>query len=171
MEPGRPSWDAVVRAPGFALGIMAGDLVSLIEFLPGQAAQPARSPLAAEVARQLAAYLDDPNFSFDLPCAEAGTVHQKRVWQVMQDIAPGDTLTYGEVARLLGSSPRAVGAACGANPLPILIPCHRIVGAGGALGGFAHSTQGFLPGIKRWLLAHESAADGFRLKASGCALS
>ena len=165
-------WDAVLCAPGFALGIAtAGDRLSRIEFLREQPARPARNALAAETVRQLTAYLENPLHRFDLPCLPEGTAHRQKVWRVMLDIAPGHTLTYGEVARRIGSSPRAVGGACGANPLPVVIPCHRIVASGGALGGFAHSTHGFLPGIKRWLLAHEAAASGFTLTARAPALS
>jgi methylated-DNA-[protein]-cysteine S-methyltransferase len=165
-------WDAVLGAPGFALGIAtSGDRLSRIEFLHEQPARRARNALAADTVRQLAAYLADPHHRFDLACLPEGTAHQQMVWQVMLDIAPGHTLTYGDVARRIGSSPRAVGGACGANPLPVVIPCHRIVASGGALGGFAHSTQGFLPGIKRWLLAHEAAGGDFMLTASGPVLS
>ena len=73
----------------------------------------------------------------DLPMAPAGSEFQRRVWQVMIDIPPGETVTYGDVARQLGSAPRAVGSACGANPIPILIPCHRVVGSNGGLGGYS----------------------------------
>jgi methylated-DNA-[protein]-cysteine S-methyltransferase len=166
------NWDAIVEAPGFTLGIaLADDRLARIEFLTAQAARPPHSALGREVADQLAAYLHDPRTRFDLPLAEAGSPHQKAVWQVMCGIEPGLTLTYGEVAARVGSSPRAVGGACGANPFPVVVPCHRIVAAGGALGGFAHSTQSFLPGIKRWLLSHEAAGRGFRLSANGPARS
>lgn len=169
---GTTEWDAVVSAPGFALGILTdGQALTLVEFLTPRDAQPAHTALAAEAAAQLAHYLEDATHRFRLPLAAGGSAHQKAVWAVMCAIPPGDTLTYGDVARHIASSPRAVGAACGANPLPVIIPCHRIVGAGGALGGFAHAREGFLPGIKRWLLAHEAAAAGFSLRAGCRALS
>jgi methylated-DNA-[protein]-cysteine S-methyltransferase len=165
-------WDVIVGAPGFSLGVrLAGDMIAGIEFLGAGLTRNARCALGREVTTQLTAYLRDPLTPFDLPLAAAGTLHQRTVWQVMRTISPGSTLTYGEVAAQIGSSPRAVGCACGANPFPVVIPCHRIVAAGGRLGGFAHSTSGFLPGIKRWLLAHEAAAGGFRLSANGRALS
>jgi methylated-DNA-[protein]-cysteine S-methyltransferase len=170
-----PRWDAIVGAPGFALGIVTTDAAVLsIEFLPERIAETARNPnpIAAEAVRQLTAYLLDPHFRFDLPLASAGSAHQQAVWQVLNGIAPGHTLTYGDVARRVGSSARAVGAACGANPLPVIVPCHRVTAAGGALGGFAHSTEGFLPGIKRWLLNHEAAcAAAFTLTPPGSVLS
>ncbi len=95
------------------------------------------TPLLEEAARQLEAYFDGRLRRFDLPLAPAGTAFQKRVWAVMQTIPYGQVLRYGDVARLLASGPRAVGGACGRNPLPILIPCHRIVGSHGALGGYS----------------------------------
>jgi methylated-DNA-[protein]-cysteine S-methyltransferase len=118
---------------------------------------PADLALAREAVGQLDAYLHNPWTRFDLKLDAAGTELQKRVWAAMTRIPVGETRTYGDLARELGSTPRAVGQACGANPLPVVIPCHRVVAASG-LGGFAHSTEGFLLGIKRWLLAHEAAA-------------
>jgi methylated-DNA-[protein]-cysteine S-methyltransferase len=76
----------------------------------------------------------------------------------MQRIPAGRTRTYGELARDLRSSARAVGGACGANPIPLIVPCHRIIAASGRIGGFmGASTEGFELGIKRWLLEHEGA--------------
>ncbi len=97
--------------------------------------------------------------SFGLPVSPGGTAHDRAVWQAMRDIPPGETRSYGDVARTVDSSPRAVGGACGRNPLPIIVPCHRIVAAGGALGGW--SGPGGAEG-KRFLLALEGAreADG-----------
>jgi len=172
MSTAEDDWDVIVGAPGFSLGVrLAADTIAGIEFLPAGSVRAARNALGREVDAQLTAYLRDPLTSLDLPLATVGTTHQRAVWRVMRTIAPGDTMTYGEVAAQIGSSPRAVGGACGANPFPVVIPCHRIVAAGGRLGGFAHSTTGFLPGIKRWLLAHEAAAGRFSLSANGRALS
>lgn len=152
-------WHGVVSAPGFALGIVVSDDALLrIEFLAPQTAQAATTALAREVVAQLHCYLEDAHHTFDLPLAPCGTAHRNAVWKAMTAIPVGQTLSYGDVARRIGSSPRAVGAACGANPWPVVVPCHRIVGAGGWLGGFAHARDGFLPGIKRWLLAHEAGA-------------
>ena len=94
-------------------------------------------PLAQKVCEQLAAYFADPDFHFDLPLQPGGTAHQNKVWQAMCAIPRGKTRSYGDVATQLGSSPRAVGQACGANPIPIIIPCHRVVGKAG-MGGFMH---------------------------------
>lgn len=152
-------YDAVVAFPGFALGIRAtADEVTAIDFLPAQAAQAPHAPLAAEVVRQLHAYRDDPGFDFTLPLRPAGTAFQRRVWARIAAIPPGTTESYGEVAAALRSGPRAVGGACGKNPYPVVVPCHRVVAAGG-LGGFGgrrDETLDFHLAIKRWLLAHEA---------------
>ena len=120
--------------------------------------------LAEKAARQLERYREDPDTCFDLPLHVHGTQFQLRLWDALCEIPRGRTLTYGELARRLGGEARAVGQACGDNRLPIVIPCHRVVAANG-LGGFAHSTGGYLLEAKRWLLAHERAADPFELQA------
>lgn len=98
------------------------------------------SPLLAEAQRQLDAYFCGDLMTFDLPLNPAGgTAFQHKVWQAMTRIPYGHTRTYSDVADELGSSPRAVGGACGKNPLPILIPCHRIIGRNGSLRGYTGS--------------------------------
>ena len=152
----KQEFDAVVAAPGFALGVRCNDTeVTEIIFLPPQAETAPRSPLAAETSRQLHAYLADAGFRFDLPLAATGTDYRRRVWRAISSIPRGEVRTYGEPACALASAPRAVGQACGANPLPVVVPCHRVVARSGALGGFAHSRGGLLLDIKRWLLNHE----------------
>jgi len=89
-----------------------------------------------------------------LPLAPQGTPFQQRVWQRLQQIPPGRRVTYGELAEELGTGARAVGGACRANAIPLLIPCHRVVAANGD-GGFAGHTRGRWLEIKRWLLQHE----------------
>lgn len=111
----------------------------------------------AGLSRQLRAYFEDPGTPFDLPLADAGTAFQRRVWAAMMRIPPGQTRTYGELAAELGTSARAVGGACRANPCPIVVPCHRVVGKDG-LGGFAGDRSGRKLAVKRWLLAHEGAS-------------
>jgi methylated-DNA-[protein]-cysteine S-methyltransferase len=111
----------------------------------------------AEAKRQLDAYFDDPSAGFDLPLAPAGTPFQRRVWEAMRAIPPGRTQRYGEIATRLGSSARAVGGACGANPIPIIIPCHRVVGAaslGGYSGGEGEDTKRHLLAFERGALPH-----------------
>jgi methylated-DNA-[protein]-cysteine S-methyltransferase len=112
-------------------------------------------PAAFPAARaQLAAWFDDGRAALDFPAEPIGTPFQQQVWALVRDIPRGETRSYGDLARALGrpGASRAVGAANGANPLPLLIPCHRVVGADGSLTGFA----GGLP-LKRALLAHERA--------------
>jgi methylated-DNA-[protein]-cysteine S-methyltransferase len=97
----------------------------------------AATPLLLRARDSLDAYFAGSLTEFDLPCAPAGTAFQKRVWDEMGRIPYGATAAYGEIARRVGSSARAVGNACGANPLPIIVPCHRVLGAGGTLGGYS----------------------------------
>lgn len=155
------AFQACLRAPFATLGITATDThVTGIRYLaPSTAARaPRRNSIAHLACVQIQSYLEDPRFEFDLPLRFAGTHHRLAVWEAMQRIPAGKTRTYGELARELGSSARAVGGACGANPVPLVVPCHRVIAAGGALGGFMGSrTEGFELGIKRWLLEHEGA--------------
>lgn len=147
---------AIFVAPFAALGIRLelGRLTG-IDFMPPQTqALAPQDPLAQQVCAQLAAYLADPAFVFDLPLGLGGTPFQQRVWQALGGIAPGKTQSYGELAQHLGSAPRAVGQACGANPVPIVVPCHRVVAKHG-LGGFMNYSGGEPLAIKRWLLRHE----------------
>lgn len=106
------------------------------------------TPLLRDAAEQLQAYFRGALTRFDLPLAPTGTSFQKSVWRAMRDIPYGETVTYGDLANRLSSAPRAIGLACGRNPIPIIIPCHRIVGAGGRLTGYSGggglSTKAFL---------------------------
>lgn len=151
------AFHAVAVFPAMRVGVRAAECVEELVFLPHdfRACAPANR-LAERALRQLERYRDDPEYRFDLPLAAAGTAFQRRVWEAIAAVPRGRTATYGALARALGSVPRAVGQACGANPFPLVIPCHRIVAAGG-LGGFAHQRDGFLLGVKRWLLSHERA--------------
>lgn len=158
MNASAAPWGAVLSAPTFSIGVRCTEeKITEIVYLPPQAGLEPRSSLAREAVRQLRAYLDDPRSDFSLPLAGAGTEFQRRVWQGIAAIPLGQTLSYGALARALGSSARAVGNACGANPYPIVIPCHRVIASDGGLGGFARSRGGFLLEVKRWLLAHEGA--------------
>ncbi|MDR1311052.1 MAG: methylated-DNA--[protein]-cysteine S-methyltransferase [Burkholderiaceae bacterium] len=136
---------------------MEGEAVVRLAFV----AQTCRDDLPASafaraVFEQLRRYLARPGFPLDFPVRVAGTDFQKRVWSAMRRIPAGETQTYGKIARELGSSPRAVGQACGANPIVLYHPCHRVVSATG-LGGFSHQSHPSHPlvRIKRWLLEHE----------------
>ncbi|HEY0634820.1 MAG TPA: methylated-DNA--[protein]-cysteine S-methyltransferase [Gammaproteobacteria bacterium] len=120
--------------------------------LPSQGA----SALEAQLQREVADYFLKPLRCFQLPLSPAGTPFQQRVWRRMREIPAGTTLTYGELARELTSGARAVAAACRANPIPLLIPCHRVVARDG-LGGYMGAMGGEALEIKRWLLHHEGA--------------
>ena len=149
-------YSAILSAPGFAIGICCSDdEITAIDYLEPQMEVAPKAPLAREAVRQLRAWLKDPSFEFGLPLAPAGTHFQRRVWEQIAAIPAGRTMSYGEVAAAIHSGPRAVGNACGANPYPIVVPCHRVVGANQGLGGFARQRGGFLLDIKRWLLEHE----------------
>lgn len=157
MASSSPVYAAVVKAPCFSIGVRCSDdEVTQLDYLPPGTSEVApKSPLAKEVVRQLRAYLKDPAFEFGVPLAAAGTPFQRKVWDEIADIPPGHTTTYGEIAKAIKSAPRAVGGACGANPYPIVVPCHRVIASGGGIGGFANQRGGFLLDIKRWLLEHE----------------
>ena len=115
------------------------------------------TPLLERARKQMHAYFDGALKRFDLPLAPRGTVFRQRVWQALRDIPYGLTWTYGELAMQVGGCPRAVGGANGANPLPIIVPCHRVVASKG-VGGYSGGNGVF---TKRWLLTHElgSASD------------
>ena len=161
MSPAADGFAACLKAPFGTLGISTeGPYVTGIRFLAPS--HPARAPrkdsLAFLACVQLQAYLDNPNYQFDLPLKLNGTHHRLAVWEAMQRIPAGKVRTYGEIAAELASSARAVGGACGANPIPVVVPCHRVIAAGGHIGGFMGARDdGFELGIKRWLLAHEGA--------------
>jgi methylated-DNA-[protein]-cysteine S-methyltransferase len=151
-------WSAKLRAPFSALGIRSsGSHITDIAFLPLKEKESAPADALSErTMRELNRYLDDPQFSFTVPILPHGTLFQQRVWRALQAIPVGVTQTYGDLAKRLKSAPRAVGGACGANPVVLIIPCHRIV-AQHSLGGFMHAGDGEPLSIKRWLLKHENA--------------
>lgn len=142
---------SITEAGGAVVGIawsdhQAGDATGVL------GAQPGETPLLARAAEQLGEYFAGARRDFDLPLNPAGTPFQRRVWAEMAHIPFGATASYGALAREVGSVARAVGGACGANPIPIVIPCHRVVAAGGTLGGFSGGTG---PATKRALLELE----------------
>lgn len=110
------------------------------------------SPLLKEAVRQLDRYFGRKLKRFELPLRAHGTDFQQRAWAMMRAIPYGETATYGGMAMALGSGPRAIGMACGRNPIPIIVPCHRVLGSGGKAGGFSGGRG--LP-TKRELLALE----------------
>lgn len=156
-EPHPHEFAAVLSLPFCAFGIrIAGEVIDELVFLPPDT--PPLLPTAALAERasaQIDRWLDDPERPFDLPLAIRGTAFQRRVWNAIADIPVGEHRRYGLLASRLGTAARAVGQACGANPFPLVIPCHRVVSATG-LGGFANATDGYLIHAKRWLLEFEA---------------
>ncbi len=147
----------IIESPVGRLSITeVGDAVVRIAWTDHQASdwgvQPGETPLLARAAEQLDQYFAGTRRDFDLPLAPTGTGYQRRVWTEMARSPFGVTASYGALARKTGSVARAVGGACGANPIPIVIPCHRVVGEGDALGGFS---GGAGPKTKRALLELE----------------
>lgn len=158
-----PAFAAKLRTPFALLGVRTdGRAVTRLTYLPlGDRAQAPTDPVAEQVARELERYLADPSYRFAVPLAPGGTAFQQRVWDAIAAIPLGQSRTYGEVARTVRSAARAVGQACGANRIALIIPCHRVVGAGGSLGGFMNAGEGDPIAVKRWLLRHE----GYRFGA------
>jgi len=150
---------AIIKFPlkGIMVGIVAGDeRLSAIDLIEGRRRErPARRGTCAwRAVEQLQAYFADPSQPFDVPLAPGGTAFQKKVWRALSTIAPGKTLTYGALAARLGSGPRAIGQACRRNPVPVIVPCHRVVGVRGQ-GGYCGMTNAAGADIKNWLLEHE----------------
>ncbi len=152
------TYQAKLAAPFAVLGIrVAGERLAGIDYLPkGAATLAPTNRLAERTCRQIERYLDDAAFRFDLPFEFRGTEFQCRVWQAVYGIPRGRTRSYLDIARELGSAPRPVGGACGANRIPLVIPCHRVVASHG-IGGFMHQRRGAPLEVKRWLLRHEGA--------------
>ncbi len=137
---------------GFLTLVEEQGRITALEWGGRSAGKP--SLVLADARRQLAAYFAGKRREFDLPLAPKGSAAERLVWQALIDIPYGKTRSYGELARELGLSPRQIGQACGRNPIPILIPCHRVVAADGALTGF--SAPGGIE-TKRRLLQLEGA--------------
>lgn len=155
-------FSAIVALPFGKVGVRtaAGMITELCYLPPHFEAKEAQDATAQLAVEQLQAYCADADYHFELPLKVAGTAFQKGVWDAISSIPRGSVRTYGELAKHVGSAPRAVGQACGANWFPIVVPCHRVTSAAG-LGGFANSDDpnSYLLGIKRWLLAHEGSSE------------
>ena len=115
-----------------------------------------QAPLLADAARQLAEYFAGGRLEFDLPLQLIGTPFQRQVWNALAEIPYGETWSYAQLARRIGNPKacRAVGLANGSNPISIIVPCHRVIGANGSLTGYGGGLE-----RKRWLLAHERQRD------------
>lgn len=151
-------YQAVVNTPIVPLALFASERYLLrIEFLSDNVTSLPKlchPPILREAIEWLVHYFV---FQFEqdkVSLKAEGTPFQKKVWRKIQKIPMGETRSYGEIAKSLQTSPRAVGMACRMNPLPIIVPCHRVVAQNG-LGGFSGKKSGILLEVKRWLLAHE----------------
>lgn len=152
--------ERIVESPVGKLKIEGDDrsIVGIWLNAKGTVSRDRATGVLAELERQLDAYFAGSLRAFDLPLAPKGTPFQLEVWSALQEIAYGATCSYSDIAKKIGRADavRAVGAANGQNPIPIVIPCHRVIGANGSLTGFG----GGLP-MKKWLLAHESGGQLF----------
>lgn len=154
----------VVESPIGPLRLVADDEgLRAVEFDPFEGEPGERddeAPLLVETARQLAAYFAKELTEFDLPLAARGTDYQVRVWEALREIPYGTTASYGEIAARLGQVPgasRAVGLANGRNPIPVIVPCHRVIGASGTLTGYAGGLE------RKKVLLDLEAVDGSTL--------
>ena len=120
--------------------------------LPAPLAEPRESAVLRATAAQLEQYFAGERHAFELPLAPRGTAFQERVWRALTAIPYAQTCSYGALARAIGrpAASRAVGSATGKNPIAIIVPCHRVIGASGGLTGYAGGLA-----AKRWLLEHE----------------
>ncbi|GAB3398759.1 methylated-DNA--[protein]-cysteine S-methyltransferase [Massilia agilis] len=160
-QQGSEIFSAIVAAPFGAMGIRTeGACVRELVYLPPHFHEKApQDALSEQACEQVLRYFDDPDFVFSLPLLDKGSAFQRRVWDAISAIPRGVVRTYGQLAKEIGSAPRAVGQACGANWYPLIIPCHRVTAAGG-LGGFSNhdDENGFHLSVKRWLLKHEGVS-------------
>jgi len=152
----------IVKSPIGQLTLVGSASALVALHLPGSDDAPpegelGKSPLLQRVADQLAEYFAGERRTFDVPLAANGTAFQRLVWDALLEIPYGVLRSYGDVARAIGrrAASRAVGAANGRNPIAIIVPCHRVIGASGQLTGYG----GGLP-TKRWLLEHEQKHAG-----------
>ncbi|MEK6750507.1 MAG: methylated-DNA--[protein]-cysteine S-methyltransferase [Pseudomonadota bacterium] len=158
MTPMTPAYNAVLDTPCVRLGVQhnGAALISL-DFIDGSATLHNDGQAFTLLAiQELRDYFANPRRGFSMPLHTSGTPFQQRVWRALQQIDAGRVITYGELAAQLKSGPRAIASACRANPIPIVIPCHRVVARNG-LGGYSGARAGEIFAIKPWLLRHEGA--------------
>lgn len=131
-----------------------GEYITQINVADVENEKEAPSKLSDKARSELLEYFAEKRTEFDLPVKLCGTEFQKRVWQALMTVPFGETRTYGDIAAQIGNgkASRAVGMACNRNNIMIIVPCHRIIGANGALTGFGAGIE-----MKEWLLRHEKA--------------
>ena len=150
------SFTWIVDSPlgGLALTANADALTALDwTFLAANEGAPGH-PILRQAVNELAAYFSDSRHVFTVPTTQPGSEFEQAVWREMCEIPSGETRSYGDLASATGRPARAVGGACGANAIPIIVPCHRVVGADGRMVGY--SGKGGIE-TKTWLLRHENA--------------
>ena len=153
----KDDYQAIMTSPIGRIGIRldAQERLVALDFLGQRGrSRPGKTYAARRIVAALMGYFANPGLPFQLPMATLGTPFQQKVWRALREIPAGTTWTYGELAQHIASAPRAVGQACRRNPLPIVVPCHRVVGRSG-VGGYSGATSGPDLAIKTWLLAHE----------------
>jgi methylated-DNA-[protein]-cysteine S-methyltransferase len=156
-------YSIVLDSPLGRLGVcLQAGHVTRLNYLPRTwRLRPATTQLEQDVVQQLEAYFTASRFRFKLPLEMHGTPFQLRVWQALQSIPVGTTVTYGQLAERLDSGARAVGNACRRNPIAIIVPCHRVTSAAG-IGGYAGKSGGKPLVRKQWLLQHEIREQGLK---------
>ena len=153
------AYQASIKTPFVHLGIsMVNNRLAAIDFIESEDEIYPADQTTQNVCNRIRQYLQDSKAidPFDIPCTFAGTAFQQKVWNALKKIPSGKVVTYGELANKLGTSARAVGNACRNNPIPLVIPCHRVVSSCG-IGGYAGDTSGDLLKFKSWLLQHEGS--------------
>jgi methylated-DNA-[protein]-cysteine S-methyltransferase len=150
------SYSAITTSPLGAIGVLIkkDQLLGLHLLTDATPSPPTSDPLCKQVIEELNCYFNDPTHCFTIPLHLQGSAFQQKVWRALKYLKSGETLTYGQLAMQLDTGPRAIGQACRTNPIPIIIPCHRIVGAN-AVGGYGGAKEGSFMKIKQWLLKHE----------------
>lgn len=146
----------IVASPLGGLALTATDeAITILNWTeaPANVGDP-NHQILRQAARELAAFFADPATTFTVPTSPSGSAFEQAVWREMCAIPSGQTRSYGDLAAATGRPARSVGGACGANPIPVIIPCHRVVGADGGLVGY--SGKGGTE-TKRWLLQYEGA--------------
>ncbi|CAL7959874.1 Methylated-DNA--(protein)-cysteine S-methyltransferase [Gammaproteobacteria bacterium] len=149
-------YNCAITSPLGKLGLTIVDKeLTKIQFLSTRAQLlAAQDSLAHQIVAKIKKYFCSPRLQFKLPIQAKGTPLQKKIWRALQKIPCGKTVTYGELAQKIGTNPRVIGNACRRNPIPIVIPCHRVVAKAG-LGGYCGKTCNDFLKIKKWMLQHE----------------
>ena len=151
----KKQYQEIIQTPFGNLGIIVeDDFLAGIDYLGQRTPAVQGSAMARKIATEIDRYLRDPEYRFSIPDRLSGTAFQNKVWRALLKIPPGELLSYGELAAKLKTGARAVGNACRKNPIPVIVPCHRVTARQG-IGGYMGKTQGSGMRMKQWLIAHE----------------